>query len=57
MQANPAAPSRYLTARTVLATLQGALFVALSLQEPAAFDAALEGLIAGLRARAGASRS
>jgi TetR/AcrR family transcriptional regulator, transcriptional repressor for nem operon len=37
-------------ARTVLATLQGALFLALSLEEPAAFDQAVAGLLRGLRA-------
>ena len=37
-------------ARTVLATLQGAMFVALSLGEPASFDQALDGLLAGLSA-------
>ena len=35
-------------ARTVLATLQGAMLVALSLQQPAAFDHAVDGLLAGL---------
>jgi TetR/AcrR family transcriptional repressor of nem operon len=35
-------------ARTVLSTLQGAMVVALSLGEPAAFDQALAGLLAGL---------
>ena len=35
-------------ARTVLATLQGAMFVALSLQEPVSFDQAVAGLIKGL---------
>jgi TetR/AcrR family transcriptional repressor of nem operon len=35
-------------ARTVLATLQGAMFVALSLQEPASFDQAVAGLLKGL---------
>jgi TetR/AcrR family transcriptional repressor of nem operon len=35
-------------ARTVLATLQGAMFVALSLQEPASFDLAVTGLLRGL---------
>jgi len=39
-------------ARTVLATLQGALFVALSLEEPASFDQALTGLLKGLSAQA-----
>jgi len=38
------------TARTVLATLQGALFLALSLEEPASFDQAVAGLFKGLRA-------
>jgi TetR/AcrR family transcriptional repressor of nem operon len=37
-------------ARTVLAALQGAMFVALSLGDPASFDQALEGLLAGLEA-------
>jgi TetR/AcrR family transcriptional regulator, transcriptional repressor for nem operon len=37
-------------ARTVLAALQGALFLALSLEEPAAFDQAVAGLLRGLRA-------
>ena len=37
-------------ARTVLAALQGALFLALSLEEPAAFDQAVAGLLKGLRA-------
>ena len=37
-------------ARTVLATLQGAMLVALSLQQPASFDHAVEGLLAGLAA-------
>lgn len=37
-------------ARTVLATLQGAMFVALSLGEPVSFDQALDGLLAGLAA-------
>lgn len=40
-------------ARTVLATLQGAMFVALSLGEPASFDQALDGLLAGLSAARG----
>jgi hypothetical protein len=35
-------------ARTILATLQGAMFVALSLQEPASFDQAVAGLFKGL---------
>ena len=35
-------------ARTILATLQGAMFVALSLEEPASFDQALAGLLRGL---------
>jgi TetR/AcrR family transcriptional repressor of nem operon len=35
-------------ARTVLATLQGATFVALSLREPASFDQAVMGLLSGL---------
>ena len=35
-------------ARTVLATLQGAMFVALSLDEPTSFDQALAGLLKGL---------
>lgn len=35
-------------ARTVLATLEGALLVALSLQQPASFDHAVDGLLAGL---------
>jgi len=35
-------------ARTVLATLQGAMLVALSLQQPASFDHAVDGLLAGL---------
>jgi TetR/AcrR family transcriptional repressor of nem operon len=35
-------------ARTVLATLQGALLVALSVQQPASFDQAVEGLLRGL---------
>ena len=37
-------------ARTVLAAYQGALFLALSLEEPAAFDQAVTGLLRGLRA-------
>jgi len=37
-------------ARTVLATLQGALFLALSLEDTAAFDQAVTGLLKGLRA-------
>lgn len=37
-------------ARTVLAALQGALFLSLSLEEPAAFDQAVAGLLRGLRA-------
>jgi TetR/AcrR family transcriptional repressor of nem operon len=39
-----------IAARTVLAALQGAMFLALSLEEPAAFDQALAGLLRGLRA-------
>jgi TetR/AcrR family transcriptional repressor of nem operon len=39
-------------ARTVLATLQGATLVALSLQQPASFDHAVDGLLAGLSAQA-----
>ena len=35
-------------ARTVLATLQGAMLVALSLEEPVSFDQALTGLLKGL---------
>ena len=35
-------------ARTILATLQGAMFVALSLHEPASFDQAVAGLLKGL---------
>ena len=35
-------------ARTVLATLQGAMFVSISLDEPASFDQALAGLLKGL---------
>jgi TetR/AcrR family transcriptional repressor of nem operon len=35
-------------ARTVLATLQGAVLVALSVQQPASFDQAVEGLLRGL---------
>ncbi len=35
-------------ARTVLATLQGAMFVSISLDEPACFDQALTGLLKGL---------
>jgi len=35
-------------ARTVLATLQGAMFVALCLHEPASFDQAVAGLFKGL---------
>lgn len=35
-------------AMTVLATLQGAMFVALSLQEPASFEQAVAGLLRGL---------
>lgn len=35
-------------ARTILATLQGAMFIALSLEEPASFDQALAGLLQGL---------
>ena len=35
-------------ARTVLATLQGAMFIAISLDEPASFDQALAGLLKGL---------
>jgi hypothetical protein len=35
-------------ASTVLATLLGAMFVALSLQEPASFDQAVAGLLRGL---------
>jgi TetR/AcrR family transcriptional repressor of nem operon len=38
-------------ARTVLAALQGALFLALSLEEPTAFDQAVAGLLRGLRAK------
>jgi TetR/AcrR family transcriptional repressor of nem operon len=37
-------------ARMVLAALQGALFLALSLEEPAAFDQTVAGLLRGLRA-------
>lgn len=37
-------------ARTVLATLQGAMLVALSLHQPASFDHAVEGLLSGLAA-------
>jgi TetR/AcrR family transcriptional repressor of nem operon len=37
-------------ARTVLATLQGATLVALSMQQPTSFDHAVEGLLAGLAA-------
>ncbi|HEU5296610.1 MAG TPA: TetR/AcrR family transcriptional regulator [Burkholderiaceae bacterium] len=37
-------------ARTVLATLQGAMLVALSMQQPASFDHAVDGLLAGLAA-------
>jgi TetR/AcrR family transcriptional repressor of nem operon len=40
-------------ARTVLAALQGAMFVALSLGDPASFDQALDGLLAGLEAARG----
>lgn len=40
-------------ARTILATLQGAMFVALSLEEPAAFDQALAGLLKGLTRQSG----
>jgi TetR/AcrR family transcriptional repressor of nem operon len=36
-------------ARTALSTLQGAMFVALSLREPEVFDAAVTGMLAGLR--------
>jgi TetR/AcrR family transcriptional repressor of nem operon len=36
-------------ARMVLAALQGALFLALSLEEPAAFDQTVAGLLRGLR--------
>jgi TetR/AcrR family transcriptional regulator, transcriptional repressor for nem operon len=36
-------------ARTVLAALQGALILALSLEEPAAFDQAVAGVLRGLR--------
>jgi TetR/AcrR family transcriptional repressor of nem operon len=39
-------------ARTVLATLQGATLVALSMQQPSSFDHAVEGLLAGLAAAA-----
>lgn len=39
-------------ARTILAALQGATFVALSLRDTASFDQALAGLLAGLRAPA-----
>ena len=35
-------------ARTILATLQGATFVALALQEPTSFDQAVAGLLRGL---------
>lgn len=35
-------------ARTVLATLEGAMLLALSLQQPASFDHAVDGLLAGL---------
>ncbi len=35
-------------ARTVLATLQGAMFIGISLDEPASFDQALAGLLKGL---------
>jgi TetR/AcrR family transcriptional repressor of nem operon len=35
-------------ARTVLATLQGAVLIALSVQQPASFDQAVEGLLRGL---------
>jgi TetR/AcrR family transcriptional repressor of nem operon len=37
-------------ARTILATFQGAILVALSLEQPAAFDHAVDGLLAGLGA-------
>ena len=37
-------------ARTVLATLQGAMLVALSLHQPASFDHAVAGLLSGLAA-------
>lgn len=37
-------------ARTILSAFQGAMFVALSTEDPAAFDSAADGLIAGLRA-------
>ena len=37
-------------ARAILATLEGALLVALSLQQPASFDHAVDGLLAGLAA-------
>lgn len=40
-------------ARTVLATLQGAMFVALSLEEPASFDQAMTGLLKGLARQRG----
>lgn len=35
-------------AKTVLSTLQGAVFVALSLRDPAVFDQAVDGLLKGL---------
>lgn len=41
-------------ARTVLAALQGAMIVSLSLQEPSAFDQAAAGLLRGLTAGQGA---
>jgi TetR/AcrR family transcriptional regulator, transcriptional repressor for nem operon len=36
-------------ARTILSALQGAMFLALSTEDPAAFDSAADGVIAGLR--------
>ena len=45
------APER--EARTVLATLQGAMFVALALRDPATFDTAVAGLLAALAAERG----
>jgi TetR/AcrR family transcriptional repressor of nem operon len=43
-------------AHTILSALQGATFVALSMHQPASFDQALAGLLAGLRAPARRTR-